>query len=83
MSRSTEFNTSGNATIYGWKYRYYFIVVEETDKTLRAKCILCPVHKKPLSTAHYTTLNLKKHLKTVHKTTSSRRIQEWEMEDRF
>ena len=35
--RSTEFSTNGNATIYGWKYRHYFVVVEETDKILRAK----------------------------------------------
>ena len=67
---SMEYSTSGNATIYGWKYCHYFVVVEETDKTLRIKCTLCPAHKKPLSTAHNTTSNLKKHLKTVHKTTS-------------
>ena len=37
VSRSTEFGTNGNAIIYGWKYRHYFIVVEETDTILRAK----------------------------------------------
>ena len=80
VSRSMEFCSSGNATIYGWKYRHYFVVVEERDKTLRAKCTLCPAHKKPLSTVCSTTSNLKKHLETVHKTTSlkerSRRRQE-------
>ena len=70
LSISMECSTSGNATIYGWKYRHYFTVVEETDKILRAKCTLCPAHKKPLSTARNTRLNLKKHLETVHKTTS-------------
>ena len=68
--RSTEFRTSGNATIYGWKYCHYFFVIEETDKTLQAKWTLCPAHKKPLSTACNMTSNLKKHLETVQKTTS-------------
>ena len=61
--------SSGSGFFYGWKYSHYFAVVEESDKTLRARCTLCPVNKKPLSTAHNTTSNLKKHLETVHKTT--------------
>ena len=67
-SRTAELS-SGSASFYGWKYSHYFAVVEESDKTLRARCTLCPVNKKPLSTAHNTTSNLKKHLETVHKTT--------------
>ena len=31
--------------------------------------LACPATKKPLSTVHNTTSNLKKHLETVHKTT--------------
>ena len=62
--------TSGSATFYGWKYSHYFVVVEDSDKNLRARCTLCPPSKKPLSTAHNTTSNLKKHLETVHKTTT-------------
>ena len=46
------------------------MVVEDSDKNLRARCTLCPPSKKPLSTAHNTTSNLKKHLETVHKTTT-------------
>ena len=34
VSKSTEFSTNGNATSYGWKYRHYFVVVEETDTIL-------------------------------------------------
>ena len=67
-SRTAELS-SGSASFYGWKYSHYFAVVEESDKTLRARCTLCPVNKKPLSTAHNTTSNLKKHLETVHKAT--------------
>ena len=67
-SRTTGLS-SGSATFYGWKYSHYFAVVEESDKTLRARCTLCPATKKPLSTARNTTSNLKKHLETVHKTT--------------
>jgi len=66
-SRTTELS-SGSASFYGWKYSHYFAVVEESEKTLRARCTLCPATKKPLSTAHNTTSNLKKHLESVHKT---------------
>ena len=66
-SRTTKLS-SGRATFYRWKYNHYFSVFEETDKTLQARCTLCPATKKPLSTACNTTYNLKKHLETVHKT---------------
>ena len=59
----------GTATFNGWKYKYYFVVVEENKKNLKARCTLCAPSKKPLSTAHNTTSNFKKHLQTVHKTT--------------
>ena len=62
--------TSGSATFYGWRYSHYFVVVEDSDKNLQARCTLCPPSKKPLSTAHNTTSNLKKHLETVHITTT-------------
>ena len=58
------------ATFYGWKYRHYFIVVEEGESNLRAWCTLCAPSKKPLSSARNTTSNFKKHLDTVHKTTA-------------
>ena len=61
--------SSGSATFYGWRYSHYFAVVEETDKSLRARCTLRPAAKKPLSTARNTTSNLKKYLETLHKTT--------------
>ena len=56
------------ATIYGWKYSHYFVVVEESDKNLRACCTLCAPSQKTLSTARNTS-NFKKHLDTIHKTT--------------
>ena len=56
------------ATFYGWKFRHYFVVVEG-ENNLRARCVLCPASKKPLSSARNTTSNFKKHLDTVHKTT--------------
>ena len=58
------------ATFYGWKYRHYFVVVEEGENNLRARCTLCAPSKKPLSSARNTTSNFKKHLDTVHKTTA-------------
>ena len=58
------------ATFYGWKYRHYFVVVEEGESNLRARCTLCAPSKKPLSSARNTTSNFKKHLDTVHKTTA-------------
>ena len=58
------------ATFYGWKYKHYFVVVEEGENNLRARCTLCPPSKKPLSSARNTTSNFKKHLDTVHKTTA-------------
>jgi len=56
------------ATFYDWKYSHYFIVVEESDKNLQARCILCTPSQKTLSSARNTTSNFKKHLDTVHKT---------------
>ena len=60
------------ATFYQWKLRYYFIVVEEGNKTWEFN-VSCMHHwsSKTLSTAHNTTSNLKKHLNTVHKMTIS------------
>ena len=63
------------ATFYGWKYRNYFVVVEEGENNLRARCTLCPASKKPLSCARNTTSNFKKHLETVHKTTTLTAIE--------
>ena len=58
------------ATFYQWKLRHYFTVVEEGDKNMRLQCKLCAPSSKTLSSAHNTTSNLKKHLNTVHKTTT-------------
>ena len=67
-SRTMKFS-SESASFYGWKYSHYFAIVEESDKTLQARCTLCPAAKKPSFTAHNTTSNLNKHLEAVHKTT--------------
>lgn len=56
------------ATFYHWKYHHYFEVVEEGEKNLKARCILCSASAKPLSCTRNTTSNFKKHLDNVHKT---------------
>ena len=68
VMEATELRSS-TATFYGWKYKHYFVVVEKNEKNLKARCTLCAPSKKPLSTAHNTTSNFKKHLQTVQKTT--------------
>ena len=45
------------AIFYGWKYRHYFIVVEEGESNLRAQRTLWAPSKKPLSSARNTTSN--------------------------
>ena len=55
------------ATFHQWKYSHYFVVVEEGDKNMQARCTLCSDSSKPLSCARNTTSNFKKHLDTVHK----------------
>ena len=69
-SSSTITATQGakTATFYGCKYSHYFVVVEENDKNLRARCTLCAPSQKTLSSARNTTSNFKKHLDTIHKT---------------
>ena len=43
--QSTEASTRAGgvreATFYKWKYRQYFVIVEEGDKNLKARCTLC------------------------------------------
>ena len=56
------------ATFHQWKYSHYFVVVDESEKNMRARCTLCSPSSKPLSCARNTTSNFKKHLDTVHKT---------------
>ena len=56
------------ATFHQWKYSHYFVVVDEGEKNMRARCKLCSASSKPLSCARNTTSNFKKHLETVHKT---------------
>ena len=51
-----------------WKYKHYFVVMNEDSKNFRARCTLC-VGNKTLSSAKNTTLNLMKHLNSVHKNT--------------
>ena len=58
------------ATFYQWKYSHYFVVVDEGEKNLHARCTLCSASSKPLSCARNTTSNFKKHLESVHKTVS-------------
>ena len=57
---------SSSATFYGWKYKHYFVIVEEGEKNIRARCKLC-AGKKTLSCAWNTTSNFKKQLEKVHK----------------
>ena len=57
--------TSSSATFYGWKYKHYFVIAEEGEKNIRARCRLC-VGNKTLSCARNTTSNFKKHLEKVH-----------------
>ena len=70
QSHSAVMKGVKTATFYGWKYKHYFVVVEEGENNLRAWCTLCPPSKKPLSSARNTTSNFKKHLDTVHRTTA-------------
>ena len=56
------------ATFHQWKYSHYFVVVDESEKNMRARCTLCSPSSKPLLCARNTTSNFKKHLDTVHKT---------------
>ena len=56
------------AMFHQWKYSHYFVVVDEGEKNMRARCTLCSASSKPLSCARNTTSNFKKHLETVHKT---------------
>ena len=64
---SSTLERAAKTTFYSWKYRHYFTVVEEGEKNIRVHCTLCVGHK-TLSSANNTTLNLRKHLSTVHKT---------------
>ena len=56
------------ATVHQWNYSHYFVVVDEGEKNMRARCTLCSASSKPLSCARNTTSNFKKYLETVHKT---------------
>ena len=51
---------SSSATFYGWKYKHYFVIVEEGEKNIRTLCKLC-AGKKTLSRAQNATFNFKKH----------------------
>ena len=61
-----EQEAQASASFYSWKYKHYFVIVEESEKNIRARCKLC-VGNKTLSFARNTTSNLKKHLENVHK----------------
>ena len=56
------------ATFHQWKYSRYFVIVDKSEKNMRARCTLCSPSSKPLSCARNTTSNFKKHLDTVNKT---------------
>ena len=73
MEVSSAPNGSGlsgpsGTTFHQWKYSHYFVVVDEGEKNMRARCTLCSASSKPLSCARNTTSSFKKHLETVHKT---------------
>lgn len=63
---TTSSSTSATATFNSWKYKHYFVIVEEGEKNIRARCKLCAGNK-TLSCARNTTSNFKKHLDNVHK----------------
>ena len=42
VARGTTELTSRSPTFYEWKYSHYFVVVEDNDKNLWARCTLCP-----------------------------------------
>lgn len=69
MAQESDSRGTRTATFYHWKYRHYFIVVEESDKNMRVRCKLCVPSNKTLSSTQNTTSNLRKHLDMVHKTT--------------
>ena len=66
-SSSGEVANTGTA-FHRWKYKHYFVFVNEDSQNFTIRCILC-VGNKTLSSAKNTTLNLKKHLNSVHKNT--------------
>ena len=37
--------TSSSATFYGWKYKHFFVIMEEGKKNIRARCRLCAENK--------------------------------------
>ena len=61
---SGEVANTGTA-FHGWKYKHYFVLVNEDAKNLRVHCTLF-VGNKTLLSAKNTTSNLKKHLNCVH-----------------
>ena len=44
VMEATELRGS-TVTFYGWKYKHYFVVVEEKKKNLKARCTLCAPSK--------------------------------------
>ena len=51
VGQATEASTRAGvreATFYKLKYRQYFVVVNEGDKNLKARCTLCSASAKPL-----------------------------------
>ena len=37
--------TSSSVIFYGWKYKHYFVIVEEGEKNVRAPCKFCARNK--------------------------------------
>ena len=37
--------TSSSANFYGWMYEHYFVIAEEGEKNIRARCRLCAGNK--------------------------------------
>ena len=65
-SGNSEQDLQPCATFHKWKYSHYFVITEEGEKNIRARCKLC-VGNKTLSCACNTTSNFKKHLENAHR----------------
>ena len=56
---------SSSATFYDWKYKHYFVIVEEGEKNIRACCKLCWKQDTVLCLKRY--LQLQEAFRKVHK----------------
>ena len=46
------------ANFHQWKYSHYFVVIDESEKNMRARCTLCSRHYHVLGTRHQILKNI-------------------------